>query len=453
MVSKIQKLKEARSHLVLTCEDIVKAAAKEDRDLTDEEIETTDKMLAEARTHEAQIQQIEKAEAARVKILADVEEMKTPEKRVTNPVVPNTDLSVIDRRPVIETGFRYSKLRAFKSEEDAYKMGKWVRAALFGDQLCRRWCIDNGIASRALSEGTNTAGGNLVPTEMERAIIDLREEYGVFRRVMNITPMSSDMIEIPRHTSGITAEFIGEAATISESDPAWGLVTLVAKKMAIRTRYSSELAEDAIINISDTLAAELAISFALKEDQTGFTGDGTASFGSIFGVQTKINDGNHAASIAAALAGHNLYTEIDAPDIAKAMAILPEFANVNAKFYCSKVVKELVFNRLKATAGGNTITDLAGRIVDTYLGHEIVTSQVLNATTTDQANEIVFLFGDLSMAAKFGQRRGIQIAVSDQIHWATDQIAIRAIQRIDINVHDLGDATTAGPVVALQATT
>jgi HK97 family phage major capsid protein len=48
-----------------------------------------------------------------------------------------------------------------------------------------------------------------------------------------------------------------------------------------------------------------------------------------------------------------------------------------------------------------------------------------------------------------GERRGITVKTSEERYFEYDQIAIQATERVDINVHDVGDATTAGPIVAL----
>jgi HK97 family phage major capsid protein len=48
-----------------------------------------------------------------------------------------------------------------------------------------------------------------------------------------------------------------------------------------------------------------------------------------------------------------------------------------------------------------------------------------------------------------GTRRGITIATSEHIYFETDEIGIRGTERFDINVHDIGDTTNAGPIVAL----
>jgi hypothetical protein len=43
-----------------------------------------------------------------------------------------------------------------------------------------------------------------------------------------------------------------------------------------------------VINMGDDLAGEIAYAFALKEDQCGFIGDGTSTYGGMQGVCTKI---------------------------------------------------------------------------------------------------------------------------------------------------------------------
>ena len=56
------------------------------------------------------------------------------------------------------------------------------------------------------------------------------------------------------------------------------------------TKYSNELNEDAVLNIGDDLAGEIAYAFALKEDQCGFLGDGTSTYGGIVGVTTALRN-------------------------------------------------------------------------------------------------------------------------------------------------------------------
>jgi HK97 family phage major capsid protein len=87
-----------------------------------------------------------------------------------------------------------------------------------------------------------------------------------------------------------------------------------------------------------------------------------------------------------------------------------------------------------------------------WMGYPVVTDQTLPIGGT--INDIpMFYFGDLSLAARMGSRRGISVKVSEDRFLEYDQIAIQATERFDIVVHDIGDASTAGPIVAAMGNT
>lgn len=357
---------------------------------------------------------------------------------------------------------RYGRLVSFKgakAEEDAYKSGQFILATMFGKdhpaaERAREWCKGAGMIAnlKAQAEGQNTVGGFLVPTEFERSIIDLREEYGTFRNEVRVVPMGSDSMTIPRRAGGVTAYFVGENSQITESQKGWGQVTLAAKKLGALIRYSTELSEDAIISIADDLAQEIAYAFAQKEDDCGWNGDGTATYGGITGVIPKFVGAGLAGGVDAA-SGHDTFAEIDAADLANVMAKLPKYAEKTAKWYVSQPGWALVFQRLLMAAGGNTMEIIAGKAKRTYMGYEIVVDQSLpTATTAINASPMLF-FGDLRKAATMGERRGVRIKSSDDRYFELDQIGIQGTERFDLNVHDVGSTTAAGPLVALMGKT
>ena len=69
--------------------------------------------------------------------------------------------------------------------------------------------------------------------------------------------------------------------------------------------------------------------------------------------------------------------------------------------------------------------------------------------TGDLSSSPMLLFGDMQKAAALGLRRDIRVRVDDSRYAEYDQIAMIATQRFDIVAHDVGDANTAGPLVAL----
>lgn len=360
-------------------------------------------------------------------------------------------------RAIVDLGQRPGRLRAFASDrreslEAAYRAGRFLMAVLFNREDSHRWCADYGvpIVRGAMGTDSNTLGGFLVPQEFSQAIIDLRETYGVFRQSVRVVPMSSDSMTIPRRLSGVTAYAVGDNDEITASDKSWTQVEVIAKKWGALVKYSSELGEDAFISLADDLASEIAYAFALKEDQAGFIGDGTSTYHGITGVVTKVNDGNHAGSIYTAASGNTAFSTLDLADFEGALGQLPEYAAMSAAWYISRVGYFASMARLLDAAGGNRIADLSAGTGLTFLGLPVRISQVMNATTGAQASTVVAFVGDLNMAAVMGDRRGFQIDSSSDRYFELDQLAIKGTTRFGINVHSLGDASTAGPIVALK---
>jgi len=346
-------------------------------------------------------------------------------------------------------------LKAYKPEqtEEAYRAGRWAAAALLGHEGSKQWCRDNGISiNAAQTEGDNSKGGFLVPDEMSQAIIDLRESYGVFRQHARNVRMGSDAMSVPRRLSGVTAYAVGENDEITASDKSWDRVELVAKKWGVLVRYSSELDEDAFIDLADDLASEMAYAFALKEDQSGFIGDGTSTYHGVSGLMVKVSDGNHAGGIYTAASGNTAFSTLDWADFEGALGQVPQYAidRGNAAWFISRVGFYQSMARLLDAAGGNNIADLGNGPQMIFMGLPVVISQVLNSTTGAQADTNIAAVGDLSLAATIGSRRDFSVAVSTDRYFENDEIAIRGTQRTAINVHDLGDATDAGPVVVLR---
>lgn len=347
---------------------------------------------------------------------------------------------------------RYGEMRAFKGQGGmarAYKVGQFCRAALFGQQDAADWCKENGVPLvKAQAEGVNTAGGVLVPEEMMNEIIILRETYGVFRKQCRVVPMGRDTLNWPRRTGGLTAYFMSENGSFTESNATWDNVNLTAKKIGALTKISTELAEDAIINIADYIVDEIAYAFASKEDDCGFNGDGTSTYGGMRGITVIAADSSHTAGLYTAT-GHSTYATLDNTDLTGLMGKLPQYALTNAKFYCSQTAFATVFERLVAAAGGNSISTLDGAVQYRYLGFPIIISQKL-PTTASVTGTVTMFFGDLAKAAAMGERRGVTIRRLDERFADTDQIGILGTERFDINVHDMGDTSNAGPLVALK---
>ena len=345
--------------------------------------------------------------------------------------------------PVVTAPSATGNLKHLKDAETAHGIGQFFLGSM-GNKSAQQWVSDRyGI--KAHGEGNNSLGGFLVPDELEQAIIDLRAKFGKFRANTRVLNMSRDTLLINRIAGGLTASFVGEGSSITETDASFDQVSLVARKASTLTRYSRELAEDSVVNLGDFLAGEVARAFANAEDEAGFNGDGGSGNGGIVGLKNAVGSAGQKTG------SGNEYSELTLADFTGTVGLAPEyvFSQGTPKWYMSTQFYHTVVLDLLADAGGNTNLTLAGGVaVPSLFGYEVVLADVLPKT---QANsQLCAYFGALELGTTMGDRRPTEIAVSEDRYFESDQIGVRGTTRFDINCHDVGDSSAAGAIVALK---
>ena len=353
---------------------------------------------------------------------------------------------------IVPVHARRSQLKAFRgdgAEQRAYASGQWLLATVGKSAKAQQFCRDHGIQIvSAMGESTDSAGGFLVPNEFSTAIVDLKEERGVFRRFARREVMTSDTKTIPRRTGGLTLYYVGENTEITASDKTWDQIMLTARKGAVLTKMSSELNEDSVISVADDLAMEIAYAMANGEDSAGFVGNGTSTYGGITGLQNRLA----AGSTYTAITGNTAFSTLDLDDFEAMIAKLPLYAlQDDPAWYISRAGWASSMLRLAAAAGGNTMADIAGGMQQTFLGFPVRFVQVMNSTLSAQTSTSgLVYFGSLRQTAAFGDRRGLSIAVDSSRYFELDQLAIRGTERFDIVVHEIGTASVAGSMIMLS---
>jgi HK97 family phage major capsid protein len=257
---------------------------------------------------------------------------------------------------------------------------------------------------------------------------------------------------IPKRATGTTAYFVGEGSAITESEPTYSNVSLVAKKLAVSCRMSTEIVEDALVSIADAVATEFATSLSYKIDLCGWLGDGTqGTYGGINGIVNKIDDGAHTASVHDAIAGNSGFETLDIEDFLGAMGKLPIYARAGAAWYVSPAGFAASISRLKYAAGGATVENLGSSVGETFLGYPVRLVHVMNSTLGADAGEVKVLFGNLGLSSIYARRRDFAVRLYDQVYAVNDQLLLQGTMRFDINHHSLGDTNEAGPVIALKS--
>lgn len=457
-----RQIREEIENLAIKAKAVVETCKKEGREFTDDEStefdNITEVLIPDLKKQEATALKREEAElrlANQNRRNNRVEELsELLESPPTNNRLAGNEDSEEDRRGSTPRVYhRVARLKAFKSDRDAYNAGMWMRAVVArvynrGEDLpavqhCRRAGLE---ITNVGTEGSGPAGGYLVPAPVSATIIEVRERVGVARQVCDIQPMTADTLTIPKRTGGLTVYYPDEAATITDSTKNWGTVGLTTRKRAVLAKISQELQDDALINIVDNLFVEMAYALALQEDNELINGTGAAAYGGVRGLLNKIG----SAGVAQAAAGHDTWPELDLPDIFAAMSKLPDRFNRSPSWICSSNFYWAVFARLLAAGGGNGVMELqagdGGR--RTFFGVPVFTTSHMPTSTAAATN--CALFGQFDMAAVLGDRTGIRIGRDDFSGFAEDVTTLKATQRTDINVYEPGDAASPGAYVALK---
>lgn len=356
-----------------------------------------------------------------------------------------------DAEPVRIEAVRDSRtLKAFRSHEDAYRVGQWLKATFAGDHDAKRWCHDHGVESRTMSEGVNSAGGFAVPDQLSQTVIRNVETYGVAPTALQNFAMTSDVLMIPKRLSGVTGAWLGENSEFSYSDMTGTQVQLVAQKFGVATKVSNELWADGI-GIADLIASEHALAVAKALDEAVFVGDGTSTYGGHHGVTVKIATSSYTASVVTADSGNNSFETLDKEDFLGVMAKCPRYALPGARWFISPAGYHAAMQRLDLAQGGNA--SVAGGFGLTFMGYPVTLVHVMNSTLGTDASKIKCLFGDLAMAGALGIRQGYALRVSQERLVEYDQTLVTGVVRANAVFHSLGSTSEVGPVVALKTNT
>jgi HK97 family phage major capsid protein len=430
------------------------AEERDNKAPTQEELDEIKAVDTEQTQLEARHAELKKVEEARVK---NDERAKAFSGAVNRPQFSNGNNNDPKRsKAVAHSALGNLKYIGFygnrqQDEELAYRFAQWWFATnLPADSPLRTkavtFCGDNGIPTvKALNEGINEQGGALVPPEFDNMLIRLLEQFGVFRRYTRMNQMASDTKMIPRRTGGVTAVWVGEGASITDSTPTYDNVQLVAKKLAARVIMSSEITEDSAISIADQLAFEIGTAFALAEDQAAFLGDASPTYGGITGITRKLLglSGTIANIAGLFVASGNLFSEFTLPDFNNTVALLPQYGDTNqTAWYCHRGFYYGTMQRLELAAGGNALPEVAAgdrAPRPRFLGYPVNFTQVM--PRTDANSQIAAILGDLSMATVMGDKRQRTLFTDPFSLSANDQIAVRGTERIDIIIHDVGNAS------------
>ncbi len=458
---------------------IVKASEDDKRDLTDEEQSEVDEILGTGTPgadgfKPGKIAKLEKQLARAKQIEANQASLAL--ERVTarnsnpggdpsnsggntdpNLNTPNTSCIIVPARCI--TGRPLTAFSGPTAQVQAYVAGQFYLASLFGFQKSIDFCKQHGIGlvKAAQSGGVDGKGGFLVPTELANTIIQLAYTYGVVMANADLQDMISDTKDIVKETGDPEASWMAatgagsERTTVPELDFDYANIRLVANKMGALTRLSSEITEDSIIAIADNITVRLARAMAKRMDRTGFLGIGDATSGGFTGILPALA----AGSIFTPAVGVDTYAEFTKAHFDAIIGMIDERADDDkCAFYINKVFYTSAMCPIMEAMGGNNSIDLSDGIARRkrmFLGYPVTFCSIFPRSRGTLATLWLGGFGDLEKSLIAGVRREVQIAVSTEAGFLTDEILLRALFRGAIQTNEVGDSTNAGCFVGIKA--
>ncbi len=382
----IREMKDKRAQLKAQARAILDKAQAEKRDLTAEESQEFDRIMAEA---DALTKQIEREERMAAIPGGDAVPPPVAGRRGQPGALPGSEqrdhpLAAPEYRQAFETYVRYG------------------RSGVGPDEL------------RVLQVGVDGDGGYLVPDEFRRQLVEALEEQNVIRRVATVIQTGSGNLQVPVVVDRGTASWIGENAAYPEADAQFSQFVLGAHKLARITRVSEELLNDSAFDIAAFLRDAFARSFGDAEEAAFVNGDGA---GKPRGILLDAQVGKTAASASAIAADEllDLYHSLRPPYRARASWLMHDST-------------ALAIRKLKDQQGQFIWQPgLQADQPDRLLGRPVLISRYMPEIG---AGSKVIAFGDLSYYW-IADRQSIGIQRLVELYAANGQVGFRMFTRLD----------------------
>lgn len=275
---------------------------------------------------------------------------------------------------------------------------RYVKALRSQDLTAEDWTVLHRGEAKALTEGTDTAGGFLVPVEFLAEMIMRKPGSAVMRAAgATVIQASRDRVEIPRlaaastdatmYSSAVSVTDVSETPTETsgETEPVFEQIAVNIHMVKAFTKLSRNLVADAAFNVTGLLTSEFSRAVDLGLDDRYFTGNGV---GKPVGL---IND----SSITTVNSGHA--SQLTSDGIKDLVYDLAAQYHASAKFALSLSALKAI-RKLQTSAGDYIWEPGAGHGVETGVpptieGKPYIATDFLD--TVGAGNKPI-VFGDFS---------------------------------------------------------
>lgn len=316
---------------------------------------------------------------------------------------------------------------------------------------------------KALSEGLDSAGGFLVPPDVQAEVLARTAQFAVFRRNARSQTTSRDILKWPMvqpaaategglaagggsiFSSGFVGSWVGETPSQSDKDPVFGEFDVPIRKLRVQTRLSNDFIADSAVNVLAFLSQNGAENMALVEDNGFFNG-----IGGLQPVGVMVSGALPAATDVEGSTANTISNTSgatgSAPKIINLCYALPSQYLNGATWFMRRAIEGKIRQLVDAQNrylwppyAGSAYAATPREI----LGYPVENSEFMPNDGTDTNK--VLLFGNLANGYIIGQRAQITSTVLRERYADTDQTGLILWERVGGDVWN-GDALRAGAV-------
>jgi HK97 family phage major capsid protein len=225
---------------------------------------------------------------------------------------------------------------------------------------------------RSIRVSDDTAGGYLAPDsfvpELQRNVV----LFSPVRQVARVMPIGTGAAVLPRRTGGMTATWVGETDTRSETTVTFGANRYEVAEIAAYVDVSNAMLEDSAFDVAALLTFEFGEEFGKKEGSAFVSGNGVVK---PTGFMSDANLSYTASGSASAVTADgliDLYHALPSPYRGTAVWMMN-----SATIAAVRKLKDGAGNYLILTAG------LAGQVTTTLLGRPVIEAPDMPAIAGD----------------------------------------------------------------------
>ena len=312
----------------------------------------------------------------------------------------------------------------------------WLLSVRLGDH--RRLEGSYGTRKAALNGQSGSQGGYLIPEEFLPRLMQVAAERAVARPRATVLPMGSRSLQVPALDvqatmqagdtpafGGLVARWSEEGAPLTQTEPQFRQVELVARELSGYAKVSNAMVEDAGRGLEALLVTLFGGAIAWHEDMAFLRGDGVGKPLGAVGPATG----------AAVGVSRKTASRFVLDDAAKMLArMLPGWSPARTCW----LLHPSVWSELLLMADATSLVfvpDARSSVPTSFFGLPVLTTEKLPALGT--ARDVCLINWEHYL---IGDRQQVEIAHSEHIAFTTNQSAWRFVARVD------GQPWLRGPV-------